>query len=269
MRNKLVLLSLICVLGLGVSSAYAVAYYDDFSSGSLAAYNQVWLLSNDAQGATCGASASTGQFYTTRTGAGSINGSNAQQMEWLANSSLDVGEILRANVSLGQTAGLYFDLGICVNYSQTPNSLTPPATGGVRQDEISVYLKDSTGNIGYYAADGSSGTTQIASNSGAITGSMPPWSSITGLWIARTSATTFYLGYTNTVSGDTLLTTVTVTNTNIGNAIGIYADSRTAGTSPEYVDNLSVSTNPVPEPATITMLVFGIAGMGLWLRKRG
>jgi hypothetical protein len=104
--------------------------------------------------------------------------------------------------------------------------------------------------VGYIGYDNAA----LASGKPGVT-----WANLTGLYISRTSDTTFQGGY-STASGDTQLVSWTVTSTTMRNAIGFYADVRAITTYGD-LDNLRI----VPEPAT--MLLLGIGSI-LALRRR-
>src|SRR5690606_20641348 len=160
--------------------------------------------------------------------------------------TLGVGQEIRASYThsdLGsQDVGLYVGAG------------TP--TVDVRQDYVNIYLR----NNGQIYSRGFDGSTDF----GLEGGTTLTFGSDFGLFIARTAANTFELGYYTDLNDEgtrTILSTRIVSNTDIGNAIGFYADIRDAG-SRGSIDNLTL----VPEPATALLGAFG--AVTLILRRR-
>jgi hypothetical protein len=254
MRIKLIFLSLICVLAMGVTSAYAVAYLDDFSSGSLAAYTQTDILAQGANGAVQFTSTG-GNLSVTRS-----TGTYPEQKLLLINSSLDIGEILRLDTACAVTTG-YADLGIAVSATVNPPYATYSGTNvDTRQNFFDMYLKNGSsgwGNV-YFNPN-----TQPAGQNGYVT-NQANYASVTGLWIYHKSLGVFDIGY-SIGAIDTQFRELTGVSWDTGSpVIGLYTDLRTVQTY-GTVDNLRV----VPEPSTTILAISGLIGMGLiWLRKR-
>jgi PEP-CTERM motif len=263
MKIKLIDVFLICVSMMVItSSAQAAAFLDDFSTGDLSAYTLSVVNMNSTQTPAVSFVSNSGAIQVAK----GTPGTNAEQVLFLRNNSLDVGETLRVDTSC-VTNPNYADFGIAVSYTVDPVDRAAGLSQDVRTDEISLYMKSQTNNIGYVGFDSPTGILNMGSSSGAVSGmTAAQFAAVTGLYITRTSSTTFDLGYDTTLlSGDQLLKTFTVTNTAIGNAVGFYADLRATQDPYGNLDNLRV----VPEPATAVMALLGFLGMGLiWLRKR-
>jgi hypothetical protein len=154
--------------------------------------------------------------------------------------TLGIGEELQADYSHSnldsQDVGLYVGAG------------TP--TVNVRANYVNVYVR----NNGQIFSRGFNGTTELALGGGATP------ASISSLFIARTAADAYELGYydglvRNIVSTRTGLAGVT------GGAIGLYSDVRAVGTRGD-LDNVRI----VPEPATAGLLALAAAAL-VWRRR--
>jgi hypothetical protein len=277
MRNTLIFLSFVCVMAMGISSAHATPYLDNFSSGNLSAYTMTDILAQGTNYATSFVS-TAGVIEINRT-----TGTYPEQEVMLTNNSLNIGETLRVDTAWpadNKTGNA--DIGIVVSGVSTdlsyPNPWAPkPAlySGSnvdTRQNILWMYLKGggSSGINGGWGAGQFNGTTNV--NPGYMSDAAI-YPTITGLYITHVSSGVFDVGYT-TASGDVLWKQLTGATWDAnGTAIGLYTDVRLAGQTPYWsggtagtADNLRV----VPEPATIVMMLIGICGMGLiWLRKRG
>jgi hypothetical protein len=84
------------------------------------------------------------------------------------------------------------------------------------------------------------------------------------LFVARTAPDTFDLGYYS-AGTRTVLTTRTVANTAIGNAIGFYADVRALGIRGN-LDNLTLTV--IPEPSVAALMGIGALGLISRLRRK-
>lgn len=220
--KKSVIWVFLCVMGV---AAQAVLI-DDFEDTGLAEYTKSVVLEQSGLNAVSFASP-----------AGTIQASKAaddgaEQVLYLRDDySLGVGETLRVDAAVASTTN-YADLGIVVSATvDPPDAVWTSGTADVRQNYINMYIKAGSSGWGCIAFDG---TTMVLST--YITNQ--DLSVITGLFINRTSPTTFELGYT-TAAGDIVYQTATVTNTNIGNAVGIYADLRAEFTIGD-LDNLRI-----------------------------
>jgi hypothetical protein len=203
---------------------------DDFS-GNLSAYTLTKVLD---QGTVNNVSFAINGGALTGVSAGA---DGAEQVLFLRNDfSLGIGQMLMADVNFTLTGSQ--DFGIVV-------AATAAQTIGVRQDYIFSGVRSTADHP---IANGFNGTTGFSLAQDQGTGI--PTASV---FIARTSATSFDLGY-NRGAGNVVLTSFTVGNANIGNAVGFYADMRANGTIGTF-DNLRIQA--IPEPGSLSLLAFG------------
>jgi len=226
---------------------------DDFNSAGLSEYTQSVVLAQSA-GSAIAFSDSTGTLSVSR-----ASGTDAQQVLLLRGDyTLGVGQSLRVD-ALSPVVGSYTDFGIVVSaLVDPPDAVWTSGTADVRQNYINVYLKHSTGAIGYV---GFNGTANVGASSGVFP---PSFGAVTGLFINRLALDSFDVGYT-TASGDTVLKSFTGMNTAIGTAIGFYADVR-AVTSYSDLDNLSIAA--VPEPSTLALCGMSFLGLVAVMRRK-
>lgn len=158
--------------------------------------------------------------------------------------TLAVGDELQTNVaSFSNSMGANSSIGLYVGKAPTTD---------VRADYVVSYL-GATGNGNTYAIKnrGFNGSTELAQSTSA--GS----ATATALFIARTSTTSFDLGYYNSGGDRTVLDSRTGLSTgNDASAVGFFLDSRAAG---------SIGSLVVPEPSSTALL--GLAGMILAFRR--
>lgn len=154
--------------------------------------------------------------------------------------SLGVGEELKAlydYTNLGsQDIGLYVGAG------------TP--TEDVRADYVNIYVRDN-GQLFSRGFDG-------ASELGLSGGGSP---NVDALFVKRTGASTFDLGWYDAGVRTVLVTRVLTTAAPVGDAIGFYSDVRAAG-SRGNMDNIRIT----PEPASLALL--GLGGLMVLTRRR-
>jgi hypothetical protein len=261
MRNKLVYLSLICVLSLAfTTSVNAALYYNNFNAGDpdLTGFVTTDVL---VQGANTPPPTQwidqSGYITLSRTA-----GTFPEQQVFMTNNTLNIGETLRCDVVVHSTT-FNADIGLAVGATQTPPAAIYAGTNlDLRQNYFTMYLKDGSsgwGNVDFV------GTTNVAGQNGYVT-AQADYPNVTGLWVKHLSQGAFDIGYTSSVLGDVLFRHLTGVSWDTGSnpVIGLYADVRQVTTYGQ-VDNLRV----VPEPATAVMALIGFLGMGLlWLRKK-
>ena len=103
-------------------------------------------------------------------------------------------------------------------------------------------------------------TAAVVTGTGILTAAE---TTVSKLWITRNSATQYVLGYTNTSNVETTSQTVNFTSSsNVGDAIGFYADLRATGGTLGTLDNLTI----IPEPSAA--LLGGLGVLGLLRRRR-
>lgn len=234
--------ALLAALALGGSAAVAapIGLVDDFS-GTLGAWTNTRILKATP--------AAVDNVYAWQITGGSVEigtttfGGIEQTALTRTDFTLGVGEELRADYAhsnLGsQDVGLYVGAG--------------HPTADVRADYVNVYVR----NNGQIFSRGFGGTTELSLGGGATP------ASIAKLFIARTAADAYELGFydagnvRNIVSTRTGLTGVT------GGAIGLYSDVRAVGVRGN-IDNVLIAA--IPEPASLAL--GGMAFLGLAVVRR-
>ena len=222
----------ILITALCLSGVIAQAQLIDSFSGDLSAYTATRILKATP------AAANNVYSWEISDGALRISTSTYNAIEQFAltrtDFTLSIGAELTATYNPlnlnSQDIGLYVGAG------------TP--TADVRADYLNVYVR----NNGQIFTRGFNGTSEVSLAGGATP------ANISSLFIARTAADTFELGYYDGAIRN-LLATRTVGNTSIGNAIGFYADIRGAGIR-GTLDNLAI-----PEPSVAALLGVGAVAM--------
>ncbi len=256
MHNSLKKLSIVAACSI---AAIAQGQLIDDFSGGLSAYTLTPVLYSGS-----GVPATTTISFTDSTGALEADAANFNDIEQAlflrSDYSLAVGQTLRVDVnwSLGSSQ----DLGLCVASTATPPAATTNPLGNTRTS-LSYAFVGIRGASWHVVSSGFDGSTALSTMQ-----YQPGSGTTTGLFITRTSATSFQMGYdASTANGgaDTVLTTYNFANSaDVGLAIGFYADMRSNG-SIGTLDNLQIV---VPEPTT--MALFGLGGLfGLvaWRRR--
>jgi hypothetical protein len=234
--NKLSLLISACLLG-----TLAQAQLIDNFSGDLSAYTATRILNN-------------GNHSPVNTYSWEISGGSLQ-INTTAYVGIEQYALTRADFTLGvghELTAMYSplntgsqDIGLYVG-AGTP-------TTDVRADYVNIYMR----NNGQLYSRGFNGSTEFA-----LSGGSSP--AVDTLFVARTALDTFDLGYYN-AGTRTVLTTRTVANTAIGNAIGFYADVRALGIRGN-LDNLTLTV--IPEPSVAALMGIGALGLISRLRRK-
>jgi hypothetical protein len=245
-------LSILLILSLIAGAAQAVLV-DNFSDTGLTEYTKTVVHDGDATKVS---------YFQSPSGAlqcdADVNPNIEQLLLLRDDYSVAVGQALICDIS--EVAGPRNDIGLAVCFSETPPELVYDTdVGGYqssRQDYCAVYVQADNDNLkGIYVDGTNAGSTIYA---GGSHGS----ADVTHLFIQRDSMTQWSLGYISGVQGVYIFATGTLANTDIGSAIGFFADMRSLDTATSVgdLDNLSI----VPEPATIALLGLG----GLLLRRK-
>lgn len=241
--------TLICITS--ATSAGAAVLVDDFSDLTLTEYTQTRVLDNLASEVNISFSAASGALNTTYSG-----GNAAEQVVLLRDDyTLAIGQTLTVDVSQATTTS-DLDFGIAVASTKTPTSIVNGGDTDTRDTMqwAAVYIRPNQNSVRSLSYDGAA----LVSGTGVLTADE---TAVAKLWIKRDSATSFSLGYTNT--SDVSFTSKSVTlSSNVGNAIGFYADLRVNGGALGSLDNLSI----VPEPSAAALA--GLAALGLAFRRR-
>lgn len=263
LKNHLRLASVVA-LAMGATAVAQAQLIDNFSVDSSASYNQAIVLAQSADpGAVYGiASSPAGTLQVSQ----AAYTGGAQQQVYIRNDgwSLGVGQSLRVDVVAPFQNTVYTDFGLALMETANPTPVTwTSGTADGRNGLLDYYIKGQYGTVGYRASDASN--TQLFSSSGVnINGGI---TALTGLWIARPSATEFDVGY-STAAGETRVLAMTGIDSAMGTGLGFYSDVR-ANTTYGYLDNLRLVSYVVPEPTSMALWALGgLMGLVTWMRRK-
>ena len=250
--KKLSLIMSACLLSM-IAQAQLI---DDFGTPGLGQYLQSTVLDNGIAEANVSFSDASGAL------AGSYGGtvSQPEQVLLLRNDfNLPVGSVLLVDTIM-PTQTSQMDFGIAI--SATANPLAASIADTDTRDLFNwaaVYVRPSQNAV-----------RSTSSINGAVvtaTGVLAAEEALVSqLFIERNSATDFTLGYYDYTSTRFVSRTVTFTASDVGTAIGFYADLRATGGSLGSLDNLRITI--IPEPASGALLGVGTLVVILARRRR-
>lgn len=252
-RTMAAALMLSLAIGVMPSVAGPIGVVDDYSVAGLGEYTQTAILDNGAAEPNVSFSDATGALVASY--AGTVN--QPEQVVLLRDdATLGIGEMLVADVSMA-ASNSQMDFGIAVSATKTPTAASAGDTDtrdtfnwasvSVRPSQNAIRVNSSIDGV-------------VNTGSGVLT---TDETLVSRLFIQRLSSTSFKVGYVDTsnVTFDAL--TINFTTSDVGNAIGYYADLRADGGTLGTLDNLRI----VPEPAAALLAMFGAIGF-VSLRKR-
>jgi hypothetical protein len=225
-------------LSVACAGSSAVAGIIDDFSGDLSAYTATRILK-----ATPAAANNVGSWQI---------GSGSLQFNTTTYNAIEQYALTRTDYTLGIGQEIQADY-IASNLNSQDIGLYVGAghpTPDVRANYVNIYVR----NNGQLFSRGFNGTTELG-----LSGGGSP--TVDKLFIARTAANAFDLGYYTGNVKTVLVSRTGLTSSSIGDAIGFYADIRGAGIRGN-LDNLAI----IPEPASIALLV-GSLGVAL-IRRR-
>ena len=228
---------------------------DDFSTVGLSEYTLTRVLDNGVAEANVSLSDASGALIASYTG----TVSQPEQLVFLRSDfSLGIGYKLLVDV-LFPTQTAQMDFGIAVSATATPTGVSNPTPTDTRNtfDWAAVYVRPSQNAV----RNTSSINGTVTTGSGVLAADE---TTVKQLFIERTSATDFVLGYIDTSNTVFTNRTISFTANNVGTAVGFYADLRVVGESLGSLDNLQI----VPEPSTFALAGLGALALAFRLRRR-
>jgi hypothetical protein len=221
--------------------AAPIGLVDDFS-GNLSAWTATRILDANGGGSNT---------YTWQITGGSVEIATTvfdgieQTALTRTDFTLGIGEELRADYSPtnvgSQDIGLYVGAG-------TPAS-------GVRANYVNVYVR----NNGQLFSRGFNGTTELSLGGGSTP------ASISTLFIARTAADAYDLGFYDASNVRTVVSTRTGLSGVTGGAIGLYSDVRATGVRGN-LDNVRITV--IPEPMAASLAATALGALALVRRRK-
>ncbi len=254
-----ILLALLALIGVTAQAQLI----DDFTGGAadLTNYTETVVNANNVSGGTAPT------FSVSSSPAGlQVTGGGTQVMQTLflrSDYSLPVGGTLTVAILNLGTSTFNADFGISVAAQANP---FPSSPADARSNEVSIYIKPGSSEIGLNAFDG---RTQLSSIHNTTASQGNSFLSLTGLWISQPTAHSFNVGYTTTLSNFTYRTGIALTNGSpgdamVGSALGFWADVRSASTSPATLTNLAI----IPEPSALALIGIGLGFTAVLLRRK-
>jgi len=229
---------------------------DNFGVAGLGEYTQTTVLDNAIAEANVSFSDATGALV------GSYGGTSSQPEQVLllrSDFNLAVGNALLVN-ALFLTQSSQMDFGIAVSATASPAGVSIADTD--TRDTFNwaaVYVRPSQNAVRSTSSIGGS----VVTGTGVLGADETV---VSYLFIERNSSTDFTLGYIDSAANRFVSRSITFGATDVGTAIGFYADLRAVGGSLGSLDNLRIIT--IPEPTTGTLLGLGILAVAIRLRRR-
>ncbi len=227
---------------------------DNFDTAGLGEYTVTRILDNAVSEANVSFSDGAGTLSASYGGTTAA----AEQVVQLRNDfSLGVGKRLLVDV-LFPTQTSQMDFGIAVSATATPSGAVVGTTDTrATFNWAAVYVRPSQDAV--RSTSSINGT--VVTGTGVLSAGE---TTVSQLFIERTSLTDFTLGYYDTGAVRHDSRTATFTANDVGTAIGFYADLRAVGGSLGALDNLRIED--VPEPGSLSLLALG--GIGALIVRR-
>lgn len=203
--------------------------FDDFS-GDLSNWTSTVILDSDGSGTAA-----------SNTAAFTINGSGQLELETTAYDGIEQYAFIYNGLVLSVGEEIVLDVPIPLSGNRNLGLYvggTAPVTGAfgadTRQDYISVY----SGTNNNIATRGFDGTNEYSNTQDNAAGAA-------SMFIARTAANTFEVGYYTAAGDREVFETRTPNFPNAATFVGIYADARAVGTV-GTADNFRIKTTDIP-----------------------